>query len=84
MILKYQIIKMTSNYPDCRIFLTGDFNSMAGNVYDFVIDDSVDYLPTDNYKQDYFNIPRNTKDNVINQFGKELIELCRELDIYIF
>ena len=73
LLLKDLIIKMTSNYPECRIFLGGDFNSRTGNLYDYVIDDSVDYLPTDYYEPDYFNIPRNTKDNVINQFGKELI-----------
>ena len=70
--LKDQIIKMTSKYPECRLFLGGDFNSRTGNLYDYVIDDSVDYLPTDYYEPDYFNIPRNTKDNVINQFGKVL------------
>ena len=37
---------MTSKYPECRIFLGGDFNSGTGNLYDYVIDDSVDYLPT--------------------------------------
>ena len=64
LLLKDQIIKMTSNYPECRIFLGGDFNSRTGNLYDYVIDDSVDYLPTDYYESNYFNIPRNTKDNV--------------------
>ena len=54
--LKDQIIKMTSKYPECRLFLGGDFNSRTGNLYDYVIDDSVDYLPTDFYEPDYFNI----------------------------
>ena len=75
---------MTSNYPECRVFLAGDFISRTGNVYDYVIDDSVDFLPTDYYEPDYFNKPRNTKDNVINQFGEELFEICRELDIHFF
>ena len=73
---------MTSKYPECRLFLGGDFFPRTGNLYDYVIDDSVDYLPADYYEPDYFNIPRNTKDNVINQFGKVLIELCKELDIH--
>ena len=35
------------------------------------------------YEVSNFTIPRNSEDNIINNFGRSLLTLCQELDIYI-
>lgn len=73
-----------------EIMLMGDFNSRTSTVCDFVHDDSIhssierrlsdlfNYIPDDKYDV------RVNPDNVVNQFGNRLIDLCKSSSIRIF
>ena len=61
-----------------RIGLLGDFNARTGLLTDTIVNDDVQYtcLP-DDYTIDLDIIERQNCDNVVNAFGKRLIELCQ-------
>ena len=79
---------------DTPICIVGDFNSRTGNLDDFVtIEDHVlRTINLDNIEEDIFSskndleskcfeINRFNKDNICNNNGKQLIEVCRAADI---
>ena len=57
------------------VMLLGDFNSRTGNIPDFL-----EYHPDIDESDENVNsihlTNRNSRDNVLNQFGKHLLELC--------
>jgi hypothetical protein len=65
---------------NCRngdVILLGDFNGRVGNVSDWIAYDSDDYLPLHaNYIPDKHIVSRNNHDNVVNDRGREIIDLC--------
>ena len=62
--------------PLGHIILTGDFNARTGVLLDYIAEDSDQYisLPPE-YELD-IPVPRSSENRAINNFGKELIELC--------
>jgi hypothetical protein len=70
-------------YPTAKILLMGDLNARVGQRTD-LIDDSVDHMYNmEWYQPEYFDIPKRSKDNIVNNFGRSLIDLCVTTGIYI-
>jgi exonuclease III len=67
---------------ECKFFMAGDFNSRIGTEQDFIKDDDTNYLDVD-YVSDGFSVTRNSKDQVVNKFGKSLLSLCRSLGVHV-
>ena len=63
-----------------NIILQGDFNARTSNEKDFIQPDKYD----ENNQADILNIPlRNSQDKISDGRGKELIDLCKSLDLTI-
>ena len=62
------------------IILQGDFNARTSNNTDFVESDKFD---TETEIQQPHIIPRNSKDKFIDGRGRELLDLCKSLDLNI-
>lgn len=70
------------NFPDCYIFFAGDTNARTKTLPDFLSDDNLSYIFGDSdYDGSTFSLPRNNKDNICNNFGKSLLNLCYIYDI---
>jgi hypothetical protein len=83
-ILKEKLLDLRTRYPDHKLLVTGDLNARTGSLQDFLVDDASDYIPgMDWYIPDDFDIPRCSKDRVVNDFGQGLIDLCTEMNIHI-
>lgn len=59
------------------VIIGGDFNSRVSDMPDFIIENEKDlqYMP-ENYETDLVRSNRCNEDPTVNQFGKELINLC--------
>ena len=65
------------------IILQGDFNARTANCTDFVQPDKFDPMDL-NLQIEQFHIhPRNSKDKKVDGRGKELLDLCKSLDLNI-
>ena len=66
-----------------EIILQGDFNARTSNGTDIVEPDKFDpIIPTIETNQSYIS-PRNSKDKKLDGRGKELLDLCKSLDLSI-
>ena len=57
--------------------LIGDFNARTGSLPDYVSFDSNDHIP---FPPDYIvdtELPRSSKDSMCNNYGRELLDLCK-------
>lgn len=64
------------------ILLCGDFNARVGKLQDYIVDDSFDGgIDTSVYIPDHEIIDRMTYDSTVNNFGRKLINLCRETQL---
>ena len=79
--LEDELIRLSSCF-NAKIIVAGDMNGRTATVPDYLDDDSdhahLPYL----YVSDYFSLPRTSCDNVVNNFGKMLINLCKSLCIH--
>ena len=84
LILKEKLIDLKSRYPSHKLLVCGDLNARIGEMQDILTDDGVDHIDgLDWYVPDNFNVPRVSKDSVVNEFGYSLIDLCTELNIHV-
>ena len=58
------------------IILTGDFNARTGVLLDYIAEDSDQHIPLPPEYELDIPVPRSSEDRTVNNFGKELIELC--------
>ena len=67
--------------------LAGDFSARTGELYDFIMTDSTEFVPElcDNpsYDTDDFNMPRGNVDKKINNYGRDLISFCQSYGMHI-
>ena len=70
--------------------LAGDYNARTGELDDFIMTDSTEFVPElcklcDNpsYHTDDFNMPRENVDKEINNYGRDLISFCQYYDMHI-
>ena len=85
-LLEQNIISLKLEYPDCYLYLAGDFNARTKTFLDYIPFDNLNFLYMSHvdYACDYFEIPRNNQDvSRFNSFGKSLTELCCTHDIHI-
>ena len=70
---------------ECKFHIVGDLNARTGEMNDFIENDDVSYLPVpDDYiMEDSLIKTRANKDKVMNNAGKNLIELCKTCDLRI-
>ena len=69
-LLEEKIAQVLDEYNDTDLILGGDFNSRTSDMDDYIILDNPDFIPelseNTNCESDSFNIPRNSKDNELN------------------
>ncbi|KAK6180958.1 hypothetical protein SNE40_008917 [Patella caerulea] len=77
-------IKIHFDFPGSNILLAGDMNARTGDLVDYIIDDSLEYITNEDiYPIDDFNQKRHNLDKEINAFGTILIHLCKTHGIHI-
>lgn len=79
-IIEDSLLDNLESYENADILLCGDFNSRTGKCnlcFDDDADDTEDYVRSDQYCQ------RQSKDQVINQFGRMLLDLCSAFQLVI-
>ena len=59
-----------------HVILTGDFNARTGTLPDYVELDTGKYIPLPPEYTVDLPIPRSNCDSVVNNYGKELLDLC--------
>ena len=86
-LLEEKISKIIDSYDNVDMMLAGDFNSRTGELDDFIIDDSPDFIPelseNPSYDVDDFDIPRASMDKEVNKFGHDLISFCQSYGMHI-
>lgn len=84
-LLENKLINLKASHPDHMLIISGDFNARTKNCQDFILDDSLKFLPLPNiYVESTFNIKRKSKDmhSEPNDHGKSLIKLCTNFDVH--
>ena len=68
-----------------KVMLLGDFNARTGVVQgDHIVHDDTQYTPTDEtYRSDEEIMYRNNMDTYVNEYGRRLLELCRNARLRI-
>lgn len=68
----------TYKYKKCgQVILIGDFNARTGTAPDYIIHDNDNYIPLDEkYPIDSSLQQRQSQDNIIDDRGKHLLEIC--------
>ena len=59
-----------------HIIITGDFNARTGSLPDFILNDSSMHIPLPHDYVDDETIARVSKDKTMNNYGRDLIDLC--------
>ena len=75
-----KINQIVEEYENINIMLAGDFNARSGEVDDFIMTDSTEFVlelhDSPSYDTDDFNMPRENVDKEINNYGRNLISFC--------
>ena len=85
-ILFNEILNVQCAYPSHKILIIGDLNARIGQNQDFISHDSVKCIPQMNWYEEIenvFSIERKSKDIVVNNFGKHLLESCKEMGLFV-
>ena len=78
-LVEFQLMKDS----DFLYIITGDLNARSGSIQDYILDDNIDHLSDSNwYICDDFSVPRKSKDNVVNKFGRSVIDLCCNFNVH--
>ena len=86
LLLESYINQVELKFPNTDLLVSGDFNARTKDCPDFIIDDSAEYIPLpDDYEEDRFSMPRNSKDlhGEVNIHGKSLLNLCCTHNIHM-
>ena len=86
-LLYEHILLLRNKFPDCLLFLAGDFNARTKDLQDFIFNDSLGFIfgnvPYCNDSFDPLVFPRKYRDQKYQSFGISLVEMCSVLDIHI-
>ena len=67
-----------------RLITFGGFNARTSRELDHLEDQGAnDHITEDIYEHDGFNLPRNNKDTEKNNYGEELLELCKNYNVHV-
>ena len=64
------------------VILMGDLNARTGVCKEFIENDTMRYVD-EGFENNSFDLPRFSKDETVNKFGRSLISFCKILDVYI-
>ena len=82
-----KINQIVEEYDNIDIMLARDFSARTGELDDFIMTDSTEFVPElrDNpsYDTDDFNIPKENVDKEINNYGRDLIRFCQSYGMHI-
>ena len=85
--IEEKISQIVEEYDNIDIMLAGDFNARTGELDDFIMTDSTEFVPElcDNpsYDTDDFNMPRENVDKQIDNYGRDLISFCQSYGMHI-
>ena len=83
--LERQITVLLSQGYAC--YIIGDFNGRTGQALDYIVmDNASEYLPLDvdyNVDNQYDVPPRTNQDNVTNNYGRQLLDICKVTGVRI-
>ena len=86
-LLDDQICEIITSYPMSEIFIAEDMNTRIKDFCDYITDDDLDFVfgldTSYMYPIDSFDLPRKSKDNIYNNFGLSLVELCCTYGIHV-
>ena len=68
-----------------KLYVTGDLNGQTGNVKDFLCQSNTEciYSHICNYEIEWIPPPRLLKDNIVNDYGNDLLNLCKSSSLFI-
>ena len=68
-----------TKYPNAHLLVAGDMNARYVLLQDTTVSDDIEFIFYDDsfYENDDFDIRRNSKHEVQNNFGVSLIDLCK-------
>ena len=70
---------LREQYDEAHVCILGDLNARTAACNDYIVDDLAKHMPNEEwYIPDLFNIKRRSQDNVINTYGKKLLDICKE------
>jgi hypothetical protein len=78
--------EVLNQFPECDIIISGDYNARTGSLNDYIINDDNKFIPSledMDYPSDTFNLPRKSTDDVYNEYGKELMDICCTFGVHI-
>ena len=83
-LLENEILDLMTKLPDVHIIVAGDLNARTGVEPDFIFDDDTAFVCSDfvSYDKDDFYIPRVSKDQEMNKFGRDLLSLCCSFNLH--
>lgn len=84
--LSSRVSSLKEVYPEYWVVLCGDMNSRTGRELDYIEDDNITHLPIDDSVYDARQcnlVNRSNKDNVVNNYGKQLLDLCKLFNLNI-
>ena len=82
--LEGELLNIVVENMECDYMLAGDFNARTADVADFIIDDNISHIDnSDWYETDTFDLPRNSTDSRINNFGFALINMCQVYGVHM-
>ena len=83
--LKRKLNKILENCTEeIKLLLLGDFNVPTARELDHLEDQGAnDHITEDIFEHDGFNLPRNNKDTEKNNYGDELLELCKNYNVHV-
>ena len=65
-----------------QVVLSGDLNARVGNMTDILKKENEQHLPIPNDNVYEYILPRVTADTYVNQYGRWLIDLCVDNQLY--
>ena len=85
LLLESNLLLIKEQYPNCYLYLAGDFNARTKDLNDFILSDSLKYLYNCevDYDEDLFDLPRQNRDREVNRYGLSLIDLCCTHNVHI-
>ena len=84
-LLDDQICEVITSNQRSEIFIAGDMNAPIIDFCDYITDDDLDFVfdRDTSYSFDSFDLHRKSKDNIYNNFGLSLVEICFTYGIHV-
>ena len=82
--LENELASYTTTFNDYPLIICGDLNARTASLPDFIEFNNDHFVPTDLAQSGNFDLPhRESMDKVVNNYGRRLLELCRNTGLRI-